>query len=38
MLLLYFCIFSCRFTIVCLKKVFLNTNFYFVYNIYISEI
>jgi hypothetical protein len=33
----YFYIFSCRFTIICLKKVFLNTNFYFVYNIYISE-
>jgi hypothetical protein len=34
---IFFCIFSCRFTIICLKKVFLNTNFYFVYNIYISE-
>jgi hypothetical protein len=33
---IYLC-FSCRFTIICLKKVFLNTNFYFVYNIYISE-
>jgi hypothetical protein len=33
---IYIC-FSCRFTIICLKKVFLNTNFYFVYNIYISE-
>jgi hypothetical protein len=37
MLFLYFCIFSCRFTIIYMKKVFLNTNFYFVYNIYISE-
>jgi hypothetical protein len=35
--LLYFCIFSGRVTIICLKKVFLNTNFYFVYNICISE-
>ena len=40
MLFLYFCISSGRFTImtiICLKKVFLNTDFYFVYNIYISE-
>jgi hypothetical protein len=37
MLFLYFCIFSGRFTIICLEKVFLNTDFYFVYNIYISE-
>jgi hypothetical protein len=35
--LLYFCIFSGLVTIICLKKVFLNTNFSFVYNIYISE-
>jgi hypothetical protein len=35
--LLYFCIFSGRVTVICLKKVFLNTDFYFVYNIYISE-
>jgi hypothetical protein len=32
---LYFLV--CRFRKICLKKVFLNTNFYFVYNIYISE-
>ena len=32
-----FLYFSGRFTIICLKKVFLNTDFYFVYNIYISE-
>ena len=30
----YFYIFSGRFTIICLKKVFLNTDFYVVYNIY----
>jgi hypothetical protein len=38
MLFLYFCIFACRFTIICLKSVFKhNYKFYFVYNIYISE-
>jgi hypothetical protein len=37
MLFLYFCTFACRFTLICLKKVFLNKKFYFVYNIYISE-
>jgi hypothetical protein len=35
--LLYFCIFSGHVTVICLKKVFLNTDFYFVYNFYISE-
>jgi hypothetical protein len=37
MLFLYFCIFSGRFAIICWKKVFLNTDFYVVYNIYISK-
>jgi hypothetical protein len=33
----YFYIFSGHFTIICLKKVFLNIDFYFVYNIYSSD-
>ena len=34
---LFLFLYSCRFTIICLKKVFLTTDLYFVYNIYISE-